>query len=142
MLEFAINDQQYRAGKLNAFQQLHVSRKIAPILPRLLPAFAGLSAGNENLSTLAEALEPVAQALASMPDADCEFVFGTCLGVVSRQQGNSWSSVWNAQNKALMFDDIQLDVMTQLVVKVVADNLGPFMQGLIAKAQASSPVTA
>ena len=147
MLEFELNGHSYRAGKLSAFQQLHLSRKIAPILPRLLPAFALLAGRGEeeapllNLPDLANAVGPLAQALAEMSDADCEYVFGVSLSVVSRLQGQAWASVWNGPSKSPMFDDIDLSAMTQIVVKVIADNLGPFMQGLVAKVQASSPVT-
>lgn len=139
-MEFEIAGQSYRAGKLNAFQQLHLSRKIAPLLPKVLPALTKMGSGQNDLAALGEALEPVAAALAGMPDADCEYVFGACLGAVLRkQQNNSWAAVWNQDKKALMFDDIDLSVMTQIVVKIVQDSLGPFMQGLLAKAQAGSP---
>ncbi len=139
MLEFELNGHAYRAGKLSAFQQLHLSRKIAPLLPKLLPAFAQIADGGSglHLPALAEALGPLAHSLAEMPDADCEYVYGVCLSVVSRQQGQSWTSVWNTPGKTLMFDDIDLPVMTQLVVKVITDNLGPFMQGLLVKGQAT-----
>lgn len=35
--EFELDGHDYRIGKLSAFQQFHVSRKIAPILPPLIP---------------------------------------------------------------------------------------------------------
>ncbi len=155
MIEFELSGQKYRAGKLSAFEQLHLSRKIAPLLPKMLPVFAqiasrrGAANGDEpstedhqpppDLDALADAFSPLAQALAEMPDADCEYVFASCLRVVSRLQAQAWASIWNTSAKSLMFDDIDLPVMTQMVVKVIADNLGPFMQGLLAQAQASSP---
>ena len=149
MPEFEIAGQKYRAGKLSAFQQLHLSRRIAPLLPKLLPVFAQIAGrkGDDepvDLSAFAGAVGPLAQTLAEMSDVDCEYVFGTCLTVVSRQQGQAWSAIWNAPSKSLMFDDIDLPVMTEIVVKVIADNLGPFMQGLLARAQtqAGSPATA
>jgi hypothetical protein len=64
------------------------------------------------------------------------------LSVVSRQQGSSWSQVWQSANKALMFDDIDLGVMTQIVVKVIMDSLSGFIKGLFEKAQSNSPEAA
>jgi hypothetical protein len=137
MLEFDIAGQQYRAGKLNAIQQLHLSRRLAPIIPKLLPALAGMEEGAIDVGAIASAFDPLAGALAEMSDADCEYICGLCLGVVSRQQGEKWSSIW--ANKSLMFDDIDLAAMLQIVVKVIGDNLGSFTQGLLAKARAMSP---
>lgn len=143
-LEFEISGQKYRAEKLDAFKQLHVSRKIAPIVPKLLPMFMKF-AGNagalqDDLAGMAEAFEPLAQALADMPDADCEYVFNACLGVVMRNQQGNWTSVWSQSAKSLMFDDIDLGQMTQIAVKVIWDSLGPFINGLLAnKAGGQNP---
>ena len=142
-LEFEIAGQRYRAEKLDAFKQLHVSRKIAPIIPKLLPMFMKF-AGNadalrDDLDGLAEAFEPLAQALADMPDADCEYVFGACFSVVFRYQQNGWTTIWVPSVKSLMFDDIDLGVMFQLASRVIMDSLGPFIRGLLANAKPGSP---
>ncbi|NML34949.1 phage tail assembly chaperone [Paraburkholderia antibiotica] len=135
-IEFEIADHRYRAEKLDAFKQLHVSRKIAPIVPKLLPMFIKF-AGNadslkDDLAGMAEAFEPLAQALAEMPDADCEYVFNACLGVVMRNQQGNWASIWSQSAKSLMFDDIDLGQMTQITVKVIWDSLGAFIRGILA----------
>lgn len=140
-LEFEIAGQRYRAEKLDAFKQLHVSRKIAPIVPKLLPMFLKF-AGNadslkDDLAGMAEAFEPLAQALADMPDADCEYVFNACLGVVMRNQQGNWTPIWSQSAKSLMFDDIDLGQMTQIAVKVIWDSLGGFIKGLLANPAAS-----
>lgn len=140
-LEFEVAGQRYRAEKLDAFKQLHVSRKIAPIIPKLLPMFLKFAekkdALKEDLAGMAEAFEPLAQALAEMPDADCEHVFNACLGVVMRKHQNDWASIW--AGGSLMFDDIDLGAMVQITAKVIWDSLGSFTRGLLANAKAGSP---
>lgn len=135
-IEFEIGGQRYRAEKLDAFKQLHVSRKIAPIIPKLLPMFQKFAGDTDplkdDLDGLAEAFEPLAQALAEMPDADCEYVFAACLGVVSRHQQGNWAPIWSQGAKSLMFDGIDLGQMTQIAVKVIWDSLGGFISGLLA----------
>lgn len=135
-LEFEVAGQRYRAEKLDAFKQLHVSRKIAPIIPRLLPMFVKFSESGDamkaDLVGMAEAFEPLAQALADIPDADCEYVFNACLGVVMRNQQGNWASVWSQSAKSLMFDDIDLGVMVQITTKVIWDSLGNFIRGILA----------
>lgn len=148
-MEFEIKGQKYKAAKLSAFQQLHVSRKLAPIIPKLLPAFVIIAGKEESdhvaveeLGSMADALAPAAQALAEMTEADAEFVYGTCMSVVSRLQGNVWSNIWNVQSKTSMFDDIDLSVMTQIVFNVIGDSLGNFIRELFAKTKSSSEQSA
>ncbi|WP_264163203.1 phage tail assembly chaperone [Burkholderia sp. AU32262] len=187
--ELKLNGVRYAIGKLNAMQQFHVSRRIAPIIPPMIPvlmkfyaeleqadvareqaranaALAALAAGVEGaegeagseapaaavpaaagersrdllsmVDAIAPVLQPFADALAGLKDEDAEYVFGTCLSVVERWQGGSWAKVWNLAHKTSMFDDIGIDVMLPLVVRVVVANLGPFISGLLTS-QASSP---
>ncbi|WP_176025686.1 phage tail assembly chaperone [Burkholderia vietnamiensis] len=178
--EIELNGTRYAIGKLSAMQQFHVSRRIAPIIPPMIPvlvkfyaeleqadvareqarknaALAALAEGAEASSAedagaagdrsrellsmvdaIAPVLQPFADALAGLKDEDAEYVFGTCLSVVERWQGAGWAKVWNAVHKTSMFDDIGIDVMLPLVVRVVVANLGPFINGLLTS-QASSP---
>lgn len=48
-----------------------------------------------------------------------------CLAVVSRKHMDGWTPVFNSGH--LMFDDIDLLTMLQLVARVVADSLGNFL---------------
>jgi hypothetical protein len=151
MLEVEIDGQTYRVGKLNAFQQLHLSRKIAPILPKILPVFIEIDkmrrGGDDDspemdFSAIASAVGPLTESLAAMSDADFDYVLGLCLGVVSLRQGQAWAPVWNGSAKMIMFDFMDIGVITQVVAKTVWSNLGPFIDGLRAKARASNPETA
>ncbi|HDR9081245.1 TPA: hypothetical protein QDA98_003855 [Burkholderia vietnamiensis] len=177
--EVQLNGGRYVIGKLSAMQQFHVSRRIAPIIPPMIPvlmkfyaeleqadvareqaranaALAALAEGKEPseaadapaadksrellsmVDAIAPVLQPFADALAGLKDEDAEYVFGTCLSVVERWQSTSWAKVWNIAHKTAMFDDIGIDVMLPLVVRVVVANLGPFISGLLTS-QASSP---
>ncbi len=143
-IEFDIAGQRYRAAKLDTIKQLHVSRKIGPVLPKLLPVFvkftesAKAGTPNEDLAGIAAAVEPLAQALADMSDGDFEYVVNTCLAVVLRNQMNNWAPVF-VPGGGLMFDDIDLGGTVQLVAKVIWHSLGPFLSGFLASAQATNP---
>lgn len=148
--EIELNGVQYSIGRLSAKQQLHVSRRIAPVIPPMIPAFLKLaeklkaSGGDDasgaakakllmggDLSDLGEALQPFADALASLNDADADYVFDNCLSVVQRRQDSGWARVVSLEQKSLMFQDMELGVMLPLVVQVIVANLGPFIQGLL-----------
>lgn len=134
MTEFELQGNQYRAGKLDAFAQLHVSRRIAPLIPTLVPVFVRVMNGGltKDPAGLAEIIKPFADGLAGMEDQAAEFVISTCLSVVKRKaSGNNWAPVWNQSAKACMFDDIDLGVMIPLTVRVIQDSLGPFIRGML-----------
>lgn len=135
MIEFQINGKEYRAQKLNAFEQFHVSRKVAPIIPTLVPVFVKLARDKQSiladLSGFADLMQPFAEGIASMSNADSEYVIATCLSVVQRRSGDTWASVWSKQNNCQMFDDIDLSAMIPMILKVIQDSLGPFIQGLL-----------
>lgn len=137
MTELELQGITYRVGKLDAFKQLHVSRRIAPIIPPLIPVFMEIAAGGtnpfEDSENLAESLQPFTDALANMKDSEAEYVIGTCLSVVQRKNGQGWANVWNVQGNCSMFDDMDMSVMLPLVIQVVKDNLGSFMNGLLTK---------
>ncbi|PVZ79515.1 hypothetical protein C9426_33240 [Serratia sp. S1B] len=131
-MEFEINGQQYRANKLNVFDQLRVSRKLLPVLSGLLGELKVLKQLKSGQITLDDAfktaLPAIAQTLADLSDEDSNAIIHPCLSVVLRQQGSNYVAIFN--NGQLMFDDIDLMSMLQIVARVVGDSLGNFWGGL------------
>lgn len=122
-----VDGQVYKIGRLNAFEQLHIMRRLAPVLPTL----AGLV--GEPGSDPLERLEPLTEAVSKMADSDVDYVIKGCLGAVERQQGPAWARVVTAPGKAgdqasrgLLFDDLSMSAMLQLVYHVLTENLGSF----------------
>ncbi|EPJ5863781.1 MULTISPECIES: phage tail assembly chaperone [Klebsiella/Raoultella group] len=130
-MEFQIKGVNYRAAKLDVFQQLKVSRKLLPVLAGLVSEFSMLKAqavaGNSG-AVMESVLPKIADTLAALPDDDVNAVIYPCLGVVSRQHEKGWVKVFD--QGVLMFDDIDLFTMLQLVARVVADSLGNFLKEL------------
>lgn len=125
-MEFEISGQTYECGKMDAFKQFHVSRRLAPV-------FGGLASSASKASAdFSQFLQPIAEAVAHMPDADCDYVLQACLSVTRRKQESGWANVYNVQAKAMMFQDIDLGAMLQITAKVIQDNLGGFFQGAVA----------
>ena len=159
MEEFEIDGVTYRAERLTAMKQGHVSRRIAPIIPSLLPiamqvmkAMAAddaktLSAAQESriLALLAhpEVLQPLADRLAALKDEDFEYIVDTCLSVVKRRVGDSWMPVWVPQ--AHRATDAAMEDMSKilpLVVRVIVSSLGNFIGGLPTSLQAANKTAA
>ncbi|MCA4780255.1 hypothetical protein IF090_11530 [Acinetobacter towneri] len=139
-----IGGHDYAIGRLNALDQLHVSRKIAPIVPNIMPILTEVAKGDlekviesieadENaelggLEPLAKALEPFMEAIAKMPEEDVNYVIYKCLSVVKR------GGAVVCRGESIMFDDLDMNHLLPLTVAVIRTNLGNFIQGLLTKA--------
>lgn len=121
-MEFEIGGNTYRSGKMDTFKQFHVSRRLVPVLGTL----AGAATGEVSFDEL---VQPLMHGIASMTDADCDFILEACLKVVQRQQGTAWAPVFASNSQALMFDDIDMATMLQIAGKVIEDNLSGFFPG-------------
>lgn len=146
MTEKELNGQTYRIGKMPAMQQMHVSRRLAPLVPTLVPAFLKVARQGNMLADVegtAALLLPFAEALADMKDADAEYVYRECLGVVQRRTTpTTWAPVWDRAAASVMFDDMDVGTLTVLVLEVVVDSLGPFIRGLLTGQPEASPNSA
>ncbi|WP_432372827.1 phage tail assembly chaperone [Pantoea allii] len=127
-MEFEIKGVNYRASKLSVFDQLKVSRKLLPVLAGMLGDFQGIKAaaqGGDVNKAIESALPKIADSLAEMSEEDTNAIIFPCLSVVARQNGKAWAPLM--VQGALMFDDIDLMSMLQIVGRVVGDSLGNFL---------------
>ncbi|QLP47266.1 phage tail assembly chaperone [Klebsiella michiganensis] len=139
-MECTIKGVNYRANKLGVFEQLKVSRKLLPILAGLMADFSSIKAMLPTTTTLdsgnLDKLEPVfntllpriADELSKLTEDDTNAIIHPCLAMVVRENGKQWTPVFRSGE--LMFDDIDLFSMLQLVARVVADSLGNFLPEL------------
>jgi len=117
MTELTIAGVAYRTGKLSAFQQMHIVRRITPCLGRLADA-----AGREPLmSDIVAAIEP-------LKDEDVEYICNACLSVTERRQtGGGWAPL---RVKEQTMYDLSLPVMLQIAWAVIRENLSDFFSEL------------
>ncbi|MGN5479525.1 phage tail assembly chaperone [Cupriavidus basilensis] len=62
-----------------------------------------------------------------MSDPDAEYVVTTCMGVVQRKQDHGWFAAWSTTQRVTMFEDIDVSVMVQLVMRVIIEEPWPFL---------------
>lgn len=158
-MEFTVNGVDYRAAKLDAFAQLKVTRKLLPVMAGMVSEIESIrsvlpqvrAAGGvsgiplDQVSVFLENVLPkVADVLADMPEESVNAIIHPCLSVVSRKShAGNWTAVFS--QGALMFDDINLVAMLQIVARVVADSLGnilPALPGTEIAGQQSGQATA
>ena len=142
MVEFEIEGKQFRFDKLTAMQQFHVSRKIAPLIPPLLPIFAQIRKNTESkknavddFEVIGPLLQPFADGLATMSDDASEYVFGTCLGAVKYNHNGNWIQMWSTTGKVAMVMELNdVGMLLRIVVRVITESLAPFISGFLTNA--------
>lgn len=131
-MEFEIKGQQYRAAKLNAFAQQDVAVALAPVLSGLIPLLKDVMAGNgksltDDKSRLFDEIIPlVVNAITQLSKEGRSEINHTCLSVVTRQQGNLWSKIYEPNQRVMLFDDLNGLDLVKIVGSVVQDSLGDF----------------
>jgi len=148
--ELSLAGKIYRVYRLNAFDQGHVARRIAPLLPTLLPIFLQiakvatpekLNKGKVSEEILAllerpDVLQPFCNALSELDDEKYEYVVSKCLSAIrGTRNDQDWLPIWNGAQKRAMFrefDDSSFQL--QATVFVIKDSLGSFISGLATSA--------
>lgn len=131
MSDFEYGGQQYSIGKLSAFKQLHVARRVAPILTGL--ADMAMASEGKKLD-FKQAVEPMVIAVSKLSDEDTEMIIGTCLEVVSRKTSNkTMAPVFKDGNN--MFDDLNMIDLLRLTAEVIKVNLGNTFGALLTAGQ-------
>ena len=154
-MQITISGKNYTIGRLNALDQLHVSRKIAPVIPSLIPIISEVAKGGlskviesmesgddveldnidlSELDGLSTALAPLMDVIAGMSEADTNLVIHKTLSVVHRD------GAVLCRGESIMFDDMDMMQILPLVVAVIRKNLGNFIQDLLMKASSMKQV--
>jgi len=136
MADFEVDGVHYRTKlRLNARQQFHIARRLAPLLAHfplaVAPVLDNAPQDAEAAVQHEAALTPFAEALARIPDQDCDYVLDLCMSVVQRShsgngQGVTWADIWNPRAGRLMYDDIALPAMIRIAYAVLEENLSGF----------------
>lgn len=119
-MEFELDGHTYRVGKMNAMGQFHLARRLMPLL-----AAAGAGAMDQVKTDPFAAMASIAESVASLPDAEAEYIISAALGIVQRRAGEAWAKVWS-QSGGLMFEDISLSSMLQIVGRSLGETFGGF----------------
>ena len=148
-----INDAEYRTDILVLREQLHVARRLHPIVGAIKESlmrgslfmlkFGQKEASDQDkpeevtlkfeefLNEL-DAIEPFTTALGKMSDEDADYIMNKCLAKAYRINRNpATGEIVGLHpvvdiNGRMMYDDIKLDVALQLVWSVASESLGNF----------------
>jgi hypothetical protein len=135
MAQFTVGAHNYSVGKLSAFDQFHVARKLGTVLLWI----GNATLGDDEMPKPGEAEKPkpkpktpeqearnFAQSICAMAAPlsrdDAEMAISLCLSVVSRNLGEGKGFAPVRQNGNMMYSDIELPQMLELVWHVLKEN--------------------
>lgn len=130
---FEINNRKFKLGKIDAFRQFHIVRRIGPLLAEFMPALAGMNqkkmanlSETEKLEEFVKMIQPVMLGLSKLSDADADYVLFRLLGAVEVHQGqfDTWAKV--ATDTGLMMQDLELPTLLQVAGRSLIFNLSGF----------------
>lgn len=127
--EIKIKGNVYKFSQVDAFEQLYVVKRIAPLLGALLPMAKDFREIIEDeIEKSLTLLQPVVNALSALEDKDLKFVIMTLLSGVERQQElKNWAKV--VSNGSIMFDNVRTNggLMLTLTGRALVANLSDFL---------------
>ncbi|MFW6681753.1 phage tail assembly chaperone [Komagataeibacter intermedius] len=115
MNEIEVADRKYLVGKMPVMKQLHVARRMAPLMAAM--------ANEGNVAA------KIAEAVSGLNDADTDYIVDACLGVVRYVDPNSGGTSFPVMPRpgVLAYDFVDLPTVMSLVRAVIAENLGNFI---------------
>lgn len=129
MKTIEIAGHEYLIGKLDAFAQFHVQRRLAPILTEMgisvrELAARGVDFDNQPDDVLVTIMSGVMRVISKMSDEDSEYVLRVCCSVVRRKDSGGLQNILTQGR--FQYDDINMQVMVQLAFEVCRENLSGF----------------
>lgn len=137
--EIDVGEDHYQVGSMNAMDQFHVFRRIAPLMRGLGEGFTSLSPealdkGMEDLEErdVLKMFGPLMDVLSSMDDASINYIINKCLAKVQiRVPDGRWTAAMPAPGRFQFEDKMNMSVLFRLVIAVLQESgvLGFFTDG-------------
>lgn len=128
----SVQGHDYVIGKLNAMDQFHITRRLAPMMANMgitAAQLKKLSSGKPTQDQILALLGPAVGTLSAMENDNVEYIIHKCMSVVHRVDSGKAQPVQAAPGR-FMYDDIDMPVMLMLTYEVCKFNLQGFMSGL------------
>jgi len=141
MIEFKVGEDEFRAGKLNAIDQLKLARRIGPAMARSasVELITFMRASREpgfvlGIDDVVKVIPSFMRAVEGLSDEDVEVITLTALSAVAKKdrvtQGWAPVVVRTPDGRMTMaFADLDGSTALQIAYRVLGDNLGNFFSG-------------
>ena len=110
--EFIINGNTYTNMKLDAFTQLHISRKVAPVFVDMMQQ------------------KPTVSILSTIDKSDLDDILKSIMPFVKRKDNGAWASIYNSQAGLFSYDDISGGDLLEIMFAVIMQYIAPFFTAI------------
>lgn len=144
MSEIDIAGQDYSCTKLPIREQLHVARRLSPLLGHLVPLMSPAANGTATGLTISPvaALAALSETIRELSDADLDYILDHCLDCVRFRQGDRWAPL-RAPNGLMMLQAAEdLAVQLRLVWEVLSASLANFSLATLLPFQSETTIPA
>lgn len=127
-MDFTIGEHHYQAERVPALQQFHITRRLAPLVGQVVPVLNALK--DKGAESGMAAIEPMAAALATMSDADANYVLFGLLRYAKRVMPGGLGLAPVVVGEQINHMDITMLQMVQIAWQVLRYNMADFMAAL------------
>lgn len=144
--DFEVDGHKFQSRRLDPFDQMLVLKRVMPLVGPLIPLamqIEAISSGNsrEGMNVLAELIGPFSEALAQMKDEDLRWLMEKCLSTLKFEKDGQMTAFWNRSARKCQYDDMaDIALFLPLTVRVIQENLGPFLLARLTGRRASETV--
>lgn len=149
---FTIGAAEFRHGQLNARDEFHCARRVAPIIKSTGLLFTALATSKaedgrdlDSLASLVEGTAPLMKALAALSDDDADFIMAKCLSVTEAQDGDTWAPTWDRGARTVALPHLRINHILQICYQVLREAITVFfsqVQSSLVELGALAPTTA
>lgn len=136
LTRFRIGADEFRHGTLNAVEEFHCVRRIAPLVRTTGSLISILAAKPDDetgeagkIASLVEGAAPLLQAFSQMTEADADYVITRCMSVTEARQDGEWMPVWDAEAQAPALPHLRMDHVLRISYEVVREAVTVFFSG-------------
>lgn len=127
MKEFTVGGNVYSATPLDAFSQLHIGLKIAPLI-------AAMAEGDGSSAS-------IMRAIGAASYSDVMFVLEHALPSVKRKSGQVWANLYNVDAHRLAFEDVSGIELLEIATYAIGEYVRPFFVGLVKLVSGTQPAS-
>lgn len=140
MAEVQLEDHTYRIGRLNAIQQWEIFRRLGPVLPMLSSELRDGIAATPGARWIMSAVSGM---LSQLKQEDSDFILHAALAATERFDPTvqRWFPVVGMNGTGLMYQDIGLLTMLELMDRAIQENMRDFFVQLRAASVGETAAT-
>jgi hypothetical protein len=124
--EIEIGELRFQLAPLNAKDQFHLFRRVAPLMAGLGEGFSSIAETARDDDTITDGqvvriMSPLFKVLSEMSDAECDYIIDKCMSRVRMFNGTQWAPIMVAGR--LQYENvIDMSVMMRLTVETLQHN--------------------